>query len=264
MIGPVESSAALNSSPLRFELIAGELRAELRGSLAPGARLPAERELCARFGVSRGTIRRALGQLRDLGLIRPAARGWIVIEPLVGEPNALLSFSEIAAEAGAVATSDVLVARYRRVHPDEASRLDVPPTDQVFELTRLRRLDGVPIGIEVTRLRNEVAVLLDGADFATGSLYARLRAAGVLPTRADYIVEAAVVTEWEASLLEIAPGSAAIVTSATTFDAAFRPIELSRSLFRADRYRFQATLLTKRNATDRWRKPQQDYEGGLS
>jgi len=253
MIDRVEGSAALNGSPLRFEVIAGELRSELAArSLSPGDRLPAERDLCQRFGVSRGTVRRALGHLREMGLIKPTARGWTVTGPMIGEPNALLSFSEIAAEAGSVATSDVLAVRMRRVHPDEAAALGVPPTDQVFELTRLRRLDGVPIGIEVTRLRQDVAQALMAADFSRGSLYARLRAGGVTPTRADYVVEATVVSEWEASLLEVARGSAALVMSATTYDAGFRPIELSRSLFRGDRYRFQATLFAERSSAGRW------------
>src|SRR5258708_27804078 len=150
MVGQVEGAGALYGSQLRFERVADEVRAELRaGSLGPGERLPAERDLCQRFAVSRGTVRRALGRLRDLGLIRPAARGWIVCEPSLGEPNALLSFSEMAAEAGAAATSDVLAERTRRAHPDEAAALDISATSQIFELTRLRRLAGVPIGIQV-------------------------------------------------------------------------------------------------------------------
>ncbi len=252
MVRQAERIGALYGSPLRFELVAEELRGELRaGSISPGDRLPAERDLCQRFAVSRGTVRRALGRLRDLGLIRPAARGWIVCEPSLGEPNALLSFSEMAAEAGAAATSDVLAARTRLAHPDEAAALDISATSQIFELTRLRRLAGVPIGIEVTRLPQHVAEVIAGADLANGSLYAHLRAGGVKPARAEYVVQASVVSEWEASLLDVAPGSAALITSAVTYDTGLRAIELSRSLFRADRYRFQATLSAERSAPGR-------------
>ncbi len=172
-------------------------------------------------------------------------------EPSLGEPNALLSFSEMAAEAGAAATSDVLAARTRRAHPDEAAALDISATGQIFELTRLRRLAGVPIGIEVTRLPQHVAEVIAGADLANGSLYAHLRAGGVKPARAEYVVQASVVSEWEASLLDVAPGSAALITSAVTYDTGLRAIELSRSLFRADRYRFQATLSAERSAPGR-------------
>jgi GntR family transcriptional regulator len=252
MVRRAEGTAVLQVSQLRFERVAEELRRELRaGSLSAGDRLPAERDLCRRFAVSRGTVRRALSRLRDLGLIRPAARGWIVCEPSLGEPNALLSFSEMAAEAGAVATSDVLAARTRRVHPDEAAALDMSAAGQIFELTRLRRLSGVPIGIEVTRLPQDIAAGVAGADLANGSLYAHLRAGGVTPARAEYVVQASIVSEWEASLLDIPPGSAALILSAVTYDTRSRAIELSRSLFRADRYRFLATLSTDRSAQGR-------------
>ena len=93
--------------------------------------------------------------------------------------------------------------------------------------------------------------VIAGADLANGSLYAHLRASGVKPARADYVVQASVMTEWEASLLDVAPGSAALIMSAVTFDTEFRAIELSRSLFRADRYRFQATLSAERSAPGR-------------
>ncbi len=64
MVRQAERIGALYGSPLRFELVAEELRGELRaGSISPGDRLPAERDLCQRFAVSRGTVRRALGRL---------------------------------------------------------------------------------------------------------------------------------------------------------------------------------------------------------
>src|SRR5260221_11289794 len=121
MVRQAERIGALYGSPLRFELVAEELRGELRaGSLSPGDRLPAERDLCQRFAVSRGTVRRALGRLRDLGLIRPAAWGWIVCEPSPGEPTAVLIFSEMPAETGAAAPPDVRAERRRRGSAREA------------------------------------------------------------------------------------------------------------------------------------------------
>src|SRR5690349_17837618 len=75
------------------------------GTLAPGAQLLSERDLCKQFGVSRVTVRRALSELRDRGQIESdTARGWFVQAPSLGEPNALMSFTEMAKSRGLAAT----------------------------------------------------------------------------------------------------------------------------------------------------------------
>src|SRR5918996_5730991 len=63
--------------------IAAELGAEIEsGALAPGSRLASESELTRRFGVSRGTVRQALANLRQRGLIEAVAgRGSFVRPP---------------------------------------------------------------------------------------------------------------------------------------------------------------------------------------
>jgi GntR family transcriptional regulator len=236
---------------LRYEELADVLRHDMqRGSLQVGDRLPGERELCARFGMSRGTVRRALADLRHLGLVEPAARGWMVVRPSIGEPDALLSFSEMADLSGLEASADVLVRRTRPADPDERRALRLGESGDVFELTRVRRLDGTPVGVEVTRLPADL-VEFDAVDFGRQSLYGHLRRHGVSPSRADYEVSAATVSDWEASLLAVVAGTPVLVTAAVTYDERRRPIEISRCMFVADRYRFHATLLAPRALSDR-------------
>ena len=87
-----------------------------------------------------------------------------------------------------------------------------------------------------------------GTDFAQTSLYDELRAAGVIPTRADYDVQAVAADSDQATLLGVAAGAPLLCTQAVTFDQSARPIELSRSLFRGDRYRFGTTLFNPQHA----------------
>ena len=88
-----------------------------------------------------------------------------------------------------------------------------------------------------------VAPALPEADLAQGSLYEALRKAGVLPARADYLLQAIPAEARHAAALEVEPGAPLLMASARTFDETGKPIELSLSIFRGDRYRFRTTLL---------------------
>lgn len=214
-----------------------------RGELAPGMQLLSERELCRQFGVSRVTVRRALGELRDRGLIEPdSARGWFVQAPSLGEPNALMSFTEMAKSRGLSATSTVLRADVRTATIDEAEELRIAPGSELFDLERIRHLDGVAVAVEHSRLPLRMAPGLRGADLANASLYDTLRAASVIPAYAEYVLQAIAATARQASLLEVAEGAPLLMASAVTHDRNGRPIEISRSVFRGDRYRFRTTL----------------------
>jgi GntR family transcriptional regulator len=246
------SGALLLEAPTRPRYLsaAKALEEELRnGALDAGDRLPAERELCRRLQVSRVTIRRALAELRSRGLIESAgSRGWFVAATSVGETNVLVGFSDMARARGLHPSSRVLESVTRPSTLQEAERLSLAPGAPIFQLRRLRFLDTVAVGLEVTRIPVGAAPALVGTDFSQTSLYDELRAAGVIPTRADYDVQAVAADSTQATLLGVAPGAPLLCTQAVTFDQSARPIELSRSLFRGDRYRFCTTLFNPQHA----------------
>jgi GntR family transcriptional regulator len=236
--------------PPRYLGVARALEDELsNGALGVGDRLPAERELCRRLGVSRVTIRRALAELRTRGLIESAgSRGWFVAARSVGETNVLVGFSDMARARGLHPSSRVLYSATRPSTLQEADQLSLAPGAPIFELRRLRFLDAVAVGLEVTRIPVAVAPGLAGTDFAQSSLYDELRAAGVVPTRADYDVQAVGADSDQTRLLGVGEGVPLLCLQAVTFDQSARPIELSRSLFRGDRYRFRTTLFSSQLA----------------
>jgi len=232
------------ASPSRAAGVAEAIGAEIAsGALPPGARLLAERELCTRFQVSRVTVRRALAELRQRGLIESeGARGWFVAAPALGEPNALMSFSEMAHERGLAPSSTVIRAETRPAGMDEAEELRMAPGALLFDLERVRRLDGVAVALEQSRIPLALAPGLGEADLAKGSLYEALRRRGVVPGFADYMLQSVAAAPREAGLLGVGTGVPLLLASARTFDVKSRPVELSRSLFCGDRYRFRATL----------------------
>ncbi|HEY8458653.1 MAG TPA: GntR family transcriptional regulator [Actinopolymorphaceae bacterium] len=233
------------SLPLH-ERVRNRLAADiLSGVYARGTRLPSERELCTRLGVSRVTLRRALTDLSKDGLVIPShGRGWYVAAERVGEPaNVLMSFSAMARAQRLTPSSTVLSQQVRPADLDEAQQLGIAPGAQILDLRRLRMLDGLPVALDRSRVPLAIAPTLADQDFANGSLYDALTEAGWPPHRADYDVEALPADPEQARLLDIEPGHPLLVTRQVTYSVEGRVIELGGIIYRGDRYRFRATLL---------------------
>lgn len=241
-------TASLVQDRPRYSTIADALARQIEsGELAPGAQLLGERELSKRFDASRVTLRRALIELRDRGLIdSDSTRGWFVSSTFVGEPNALMSFSEMALARGLKPGSRVVSSQTRAASLEDADDLRVAPGSELFELTRVRLLDEVAVGLERSRIPLRLVPAFPGLDFSMASLYAELDRAGLRPHAAEYAIQAVGATAAEAALLGVAEGAPLLLARAATRLKDGRPVELSRSVFLGERYRFYATLFRPR------------------
>ena len=216
------------------------------GILQPGDRLPSERSLCEQLGVSRATVRRAVEELTGDGLVEARGRGSFVRDDAVMEPpNTLMGLNEVARSRGLDPTSLVLRAEVRAATIDEADAFAIAPGADLFELERVRMLDGLPISIDVNRVPLRILPGAPEIDWATASLYDALEAAGHPPARADYELEARPAGAQQAELLGLAPDAPVLSATTVAIGDDGRVVDLGRTVYRADRYRFQATLMRR-------------------
>ncbi|MGW6707995.1 GntR family transcriptional regulator [Streptomyces sp. NPDC054956] len=218
------------------------------GTLAPEQRLPSERHLCEQLGISRSTLRRTLKALEGDGLVESSERrGWRVRR--VGfshsaDSSALLGFAEVNRNLGRSVTARVLSARTRPASSEEAERLRIDTKAELFELRRLRFLDGLPVCVTYDLVPLAVAPAVTGADFTTASLFGILAAAGHVPVGARYTARAALADAEQKRLMELDPDRAAPVldTRRLSLDADSVPCADTRETYRADRYEVRLTL----------------------
>jgi GntR family transcriptional regulator len=235
-------------TPLHYQVQLQVRDAIRTGRLPVGAMLPPEPELAAQAGVSRYTLRQAIDALVREGLLhRRRGRGTFVSEPpLAQELGRFYSFAHDLAEQGLHPTSRVLRVARRAPPPDVRDILRLSDRERVVEVVRLRLLDGEPVIFETSVLPATRVPGLTRGDVATGSLYDLLaQRYGLRVTHADEELRAVVLDEGTAAALDVAAGSAAFHVERRTF-AGEIPIELRRSLIRADRYRFRVRLPTAR------------------
>lgn len=231
---------------LRYAQVYRRLETDiLTGRLAAGARLAPERELGARLGVARNTLRRALSLLASRGLLESLGRrGWVVTATAVTERvNGPQGLTDWGARHGFLVTSRVCASRQRPAAAAEAARIRVASGDLVFELERVRLVDGVPLSLDRSVLHPRLTPFLEGVDFTAASLYATLRErAAIVPSRADVVLRAVTAEPRAAALLELVEGVALLELTETVFDQYDEPFETARLLNRGDRYAFGTTL----------------------
>lgn len=215
---------------------------DILAGLHEGDPFPPERELAARFGVARDTVRQAVHELLVEGRIERRGRGTVVARPKLVQPLSLQSYTEGAQRSGR--TPGRLLVTWERTPADTevAAGLDVRPSTPVMHLERVLLADGVRIGLESTYLPlHRFADLVEDFD-PTTSLYAAIRARGVEFDCATERIETVLPTPREAGLLESTTAMPMLLLNRRSVDVDGAPIEVVRALYRGDRVAFEATL----------------------
>lgn len=234
-----------DAAPAYVQLAQGLRQNIAAGKLRPGSALPAERELAARLGVSRVTLRQGLGLLEAEGLLerRRGSGTFVAGSAHTSQHLGLLSsFSDEVRARGSVPGARVLGFVRGRPTPQEALSLALSPTEEVYRLRRLRTSDGDPLAIEESTLPAALIGPLSAADVTDASLYALLGERRLAPARAIRHLRAQNADPEQARLLGVEVGAALLNTERVSWLASGRPIEYARACYRGDRYDFVMEL----------------------
>ncbi len=218
-----------------------ELEAILE-QLEEGDAVPSERELAARFEVARETVRQALRELLVQGRVRRQGRGTVVSRPKMVQPLSLRSYTEGAISLGRMPGRILVGWDDVEADTDTAATLGVPVGAVVMHLERILLADGEKVGLESTFMTIERFGAMRSHYDPTTSLYAAMRAEGVVFGSATERIETVLASPREAALLECTTTLPMILLHRRTIDAAGDPIERVRSLYRGDRMAFETHL----------------------
>jgi GntR family transcriptional regulator len=205
------------------------------GEWAPGQAIPSELELASRFGVSQGTVRKAVQALAaDNLLVRRQGKGTFVATH-TEEKASNFRFLRIRRDDGKAEypKSRLIDLRRARASADIAAVLALNPADPVFVLRRILEYGGEPSVLDEITLPAELFPGLTRARFAAyrGSMYGFFETAfGVRMLRADERLHAVAADERAAELLEVVPGTPLLAVDRVAYTYGDRPVEVRRGL----------------------------------
>ncbi len=226
-------------SPLYQQLMTRLKNDILAGVYPAGGRIPSEQLLCDTYGVSRVTVRKAMLDLVQEGLLlRRQGKGTFVADQrLQRDLHQITSFSSACRSMGRGATAKVISVTREPVQPEDAERLMLKPDDTVLCLCRIRLCDDEPVMLEYNRFPLQYDYL-ENEDL-TVSLYETLRKHGEIPSHATHDISLGHATPIVSRYLQTAPNEALLLLDELVLDQHEKPLHVSRQWIRGDKFTFR-------------------------
>ena len=229
--------------PLYFQVSTRIEKAILDGTLPPGSRLENEVALGERLGLSRPTIRRAIQDLVDKGLlVRRRGIGTQVVHGQVTRGVELTSLNDDLSRSGQKPSTNLLVREVVPADAKIAEQLAVEIGAPTLHLHRVRLADNVPVSVLENWLPEDF-VDLPEAEIVEHGLYAVMRSRGVTMRVAKQRIGARKANSRETELLDLEKGAALLTMDRTAFDNSGRAVEFGHHCYRPDLYSFSVTLV---------------------
>jgi GntR family transcriptional regulator len=239
------------SLPL-YAVVESQLAADIAdGTLPAGAQLPTEDGLIQRFQVSRITVRRAVQNLADRGLVEVRrGKGTFVTLPRIRqELTHLTGFVEDMQALGRTATARLVDQRAVAADANVAERLALPIGATVIRIQRVRIADGVAMSFDETYLPRHLGDKVVTHDLEATPIFSLLEQKyDTALLEAEYAMEAATAAAPIAQALGVAVGSPIFLIERTSYTAGDVPVDYERLHYRGDLIRFTTRLARRRVA----------------
>ncbi|MEF8721284.1 MULTISPECIES: GntR family transcriptional regulator [Candidatus Accumulibacter] len=224
------------------QLIMGNLES---GEWGPGDAIPSESELAGRFGVSQGTVRKAIDEMAAENLlVRQQGKGTFVATHK--DPGSAFRFLRLVANDGVpqVSQSIPLECWRAKAGPDVARTLALEPGAPITILRRLLKLGDEPVVFDEIYLSSELFPDLTLEVVRAGeSLYGLFESRyGVCMVRADERLRAVAADRVSAELLKVAEGSPLLLVERVTFSYAQKPVEWRRGYYSTRNHHYRNEL----------------------
>jgi DNA-binding GntR family transcriptional regulator len=229
--------------PLYFQIASRIEQAIVSGQIPPGSRLENEITLGERLNLSRPTVRRALQELVNKGLlVRRRGIGTQVVHGSVTRKMELTSLYDDLSRGGQHPSTTLL---FHEIIPADdllAERLSIAEGSSVLHIRRLRLSDETPLAVLENFLPEEFTDLSTDHLESEG-LYQLLRRRGTTIRVAQQHIGARSATADESRLLGIKSHGPVLTMDRIAYDNSGRAVEFGRHCYRPDRYAFEITLV---------------------
>jgi GntR family transcriptional regulator len=227
-----------------------QIRDQLRRQIFDGSylqhdKLPSETQLMTQFGVSRITVRHALGALEQEGLVfKIAGKGCYVAKPKpTQELGRLQGFAEAMSLSGHESYNRVVAIRTLSASLEVCNAFALPAATTMTEIRRVRYLDRTPISFDLTYVTQALGLRLAREDLATRDIFQILENDFAIALgHADLGIDATVADATLAQQLEVAVGAPLLYLERMTYTREGEPLELDYIHYRGDRFRYQLRI----------------------
>jgi DNA-binding GntR family transcriptional regulator len=214
--------------PLLPDVVRSELRrAIIEGEFPPGSKLPNEDALCARFSVSRITLREAVrGLIEDGYVTRRQGAGTFVTQgpTLRNSLDTNFSYTEYLESIGVRASKEVLEATRVPADDETIADLGLAPGSEIVRIRRVRIADRKPAIYSIDSLPGDIVDARKDLKAFSRSLYKLLSERGHVVEHARAILAPVIADAELANILQVAPGTPLQHLKQVDHDTTGRPV----------------------------------------